>query len=308
MASWEKVLRQTMPHTDEAGNAVAGLSADALRQKYVSALAAQTGRNVIVYYSGFLSGLSDNTSINDTDMTGFINAMEGLDRGKGLDLILHTPGGDPNAAEAIVSYLHSMFGNDLRIIVPQIAMSAGTMMSCAAHTVLMAKHSSLGPVDPQFSYYGLPAFNVVQMYAEAKEDLENNPNSIQYWSLIFSKLPPGFLYSAYDAIERSNILVGQWLRQYMFAGESGKDLDNKIRRIRNKLNSNNMSHGCHFSYDFCKNLGMKVEELEADPEMYDLVMGVHNAFLISIEVGNITKIIQNHDGACYMTLQGAQEE
>ena len=308
MPSWERILKETMPHTDAQGNPVAPLSVDALRQKYVSKLAAHTGRNVVVYYSGYLSGLSDNVSINDTDMNGFINAVIGLDRSKGLDLILHTPGGDPNAAEAIVSYLHSMFGNDLRVIVPQIAMSAGTMISCAARTVLMAKHSSLGPVDPQFTYYGMPAFNVVQMYAEAKEDLENNPNSIQYWSLIFSKLPPGFLYSAYDAIERSNILVGQWLRQYMFAGESGKDLDNKIRRIRNKLNSNNMSHGCHFSYDFCKNLGMKVEELEADPEMYDLVMGVHNAFLISIEMGNITKIIQSHDGACYMTLQGAQEE
>lgn len=308
MPSWERILKETAPHTDAQGNVVPGLSADALRHKYVSALAAQTGRNVIVYYSGYLSGLTDNTSINDTDMTGFINAMEGIDPAKGLDLILHTPGGDPNAAEAIVSYLHSTFGNDLRVIVPQVAMSAGTMISCAARSVLMAKHSSLGPVDPQFSYYGLPAFNVVQMYAEAKEDLESNPNSIHYWNLIFSKLPPGFLYNAYDAIERSNILVGQWLRQYMFAGESGRELDNKIRRIRNKLNSNNMSHGCHFSYDFCRNLGMKVEELEADPAVYDLVMGVHHAFMISIELGYITKIIQNQNGACYMTRQGAQEE
>lgn len=308
MPSWEKILKEVQPHTDANGNTVPGLSADALRGKYISALAEKTGRNVIVYYSGFLSGLDDNTSINDTDMTGFINAMEGLDRSKGLDLIIHTPGGDPNAAESIVTYLHSMFGNDLRVIVPHMAMSAGTMISCAARTVLMAKHSSLGPVDPQFSYFGLPAFNVVQLYNDAKTDLEQNPDSLPYWSLLLSKLPAGFLYNAYDAIERSNILVGQWLRQYMFEGESGRELDNKVRRIRNKLNSNNMSHACHFSFDFCKNLGMKVEELEADPEVYDLVMGVHNAFSISIEFFSITKIIQNQHGACYMTRQNAQEE
>ena len=42
-----------------------------------------------------------------------------LDRTKGLDLILHTPGGDIAATESLVDYLYSMYGKDIRVIVPQ---------------------------------------------------------------------------------------------------------------------------------------------------------------------------------------------
>ena len=34
-----------------------------------------------------------NNEINDSDMLGFMNAVYGLDKGKGLDIVFHTPGG-----------------------------------------------------------------------------------------------------------------------------------------------------------------------------------------------------------------------
>jgi ClpP class serine protease len=49
-------------------------------------------------------------------------------KGKDLDLIVHSPGGSPEATEAIVTYLRSKF-NDIRVIVPQAAMSAATMLA-----------------------------------------------------------------------------------------------------------------------------------------------------------------------------------
>lgn len=68
------------------------------------------GRNVICYYSGWLQrNDSEQTSILDNNMNGLMNAMHGLDRSKGLDLVLHTPGGDLAAAENIVNYLHGCF-------------------------------------------------------------------------------------------------------------------------------------------------------------------------------------------------------
>ena len=307
MPTWEKILEELQPCVDGNGNTVPGLTIDALRRKYTALLSAYTGRNVIVYYSGWLADLEDNVSVNDTDMTGFVNAMQNLDPARGLDLVLHTPGGDPNAAESIVNYLHSVFGNNIRVIVPHMAMSAGTMISCSAKSVLMSRHSALGPVDPQFG--GTPAYNIVKEFTDAKVDIEANPNSANYWALQLSKYPPAFVYAAVDAIELSNTLVGQWLRQYMFADErKGKELDNRIRRIRNKLNSNNMSHGRHFNYDFCRELGMKVEALEDDPTLYDLVMGVHNAYTIATQFFSVSKIIENQFGAQYMTRQGGMEE
>ena len=61
-------------------------------KKYVGLLHEKTERNVIVYYSGFLStppGLP--IEINDMDKNGFMAMCHELNVEDGLDLILHTP-------------------------------------------------------------------------------------------------------------------------------------------------------------------------------------------------------------------------
>lgn len=79
---------------------------DVERRKYLQILHEYTGRNVIAYYSGFLQkpGIAA-SGINDNDKNGFMQAVCGLDKSKGLDIILHTPGGEIAATESIVNYL-----------------------------------------------------------------------------------------------------------------------------------------------------------------------------------------------------------
>ncbi|MFR2451573.1 MAG: SDH family Clp fold serine proteinase, partial [Clostridia bacterium] len=153
---------------------------NAISEKYLNELFNYTGRNVIAYYSSFLSKQTGQfISVSDLDMDGFMNAIKGMDCSKGLDLILHTPGGDPSAAEGIVKYLRLKFQNDIRVIVPQMAMSAGTMIACSAREIIMGKASCLGPIDPQFN--GIPAYNIISEFEEAKSDLDLNPQNINYW-------------------------------------------------------------------------------------------------------------------------------
>jgi membrane-bound ClpP family serine protease len=71
-------------------------------------------------------------SISDAMMPGLMTAVKGLDKSRGLDLILHTPGGEINATEQIVFYLREVFNGDIRAIVPHLAMSAGTMIASPA--------------------------------------------------------------------------------------------------------------------------------------------------------------------------------
>jgi ClpP class serine protease len=68
-------------------------------------------------------------------MTGFMTAVHGLDRRKGLDLILHTPGGQINATKALVNYLRYAFKGDIRALVLHQAMSAGTIIALACKSV-----------------------------------------------------------------------------------------------------------------------------------------------------------------------------
>lgn len=114
MPSWRVILDEIQ---------AAGSPYDVTRRKYLAELHHLTGRNVIAYYSGWLQkgGLPGplGFGINDGDKNGFMAVIYQLDRTKGLDLLLHTPGGDSAATESLVDYLRQMFGTDIRAVVPQ---------------------------------------------------------------------------------------------------------------------------------------------------------------------------------------------
>ena len=121
MPNWDSVLKEISQLQITSNES----AFDKARRKYLKRLYSHTGRNVIAYYSGFLSKPRlEGIEINDEDKNGFMLCIHGLDRSKGLDVILHTPGGDGQATISLVEYLRSMFGNDMRAIIPQIAMSA----------------------------------------------------------------------------------------------------------------------------------------------------------------------------------------
>lgn len=60
-------------------------------KEYIKKLNVKTDRNVIVYYSGWLSApWGVDVGINYMDKNGFMAMIESLDLNCGLDLILHT--------------------------------------------------------------------------------------------------------------------------------------------------------------------------------------------------------------------------
>jgi ClpP class serine protease len=97
--------------------------------KYIKELSKLTGRNVIIYYSGWLNNNVSGTAINDFDKNGFMGMIHGLNTDKGLDLLLHTPGGSISATESIIDYLNEIFNGNIRAVIPQLAMSGGTMVA-----------------------------------------------------------------------------------------------------------------------------------------------------------------------------------
>ena len=169
-----------------------------------------TGRNVISYYSCWLKNPgAPNSSINDQDQNAFMNAVHQLDRGKGLDLILHTPGGDLAATENIVKYLHKMFNGDIRAIIPQISMSAGTIIAMSCREIIMGKQSCLGPIDPQMG--GVACQAVIEEFKQAVSDIASNPSSAPLWQVIVSKYNPTFLINCQNAIKWSEQMMEEFL-------------------------------------------------------------------------------------------------
>ena len=274
---------------------------DRVRRQYLKGLHQITGRNVIAYYSGWLQrGSSQGTEINDEDKNGFMTVIHELDRRNGLDLILHTPGGDTAATESLVDYLRSMFGKDIRAIIPQIAMSGGTMIACACREILMGKQSSLGPIDPHFG--GIPAHGVVEEFARAKEEIGENAAAIPVWQPIIAKYPPAFIGECEKAIAWSNEMTKEWLKSGMFAEEKGAS--KKINAIIAELGDHALtkSHARHLPVAKCQEIGLRVSEIEESQELQDAVLSIHHACMLTFSQTQALKIIENHNGTAFIKM------
>ena len=265
-----------------------------VRLKYLEQLHSLTGRNIIVYYSGWLQKPNAPKAVialRDIDVHGFMSVINGLDRDEGLDLILHTPGGEVAATEALVNYLRSMFGVNIRVIVPQIALSAGTMIACAAKTILMGKHSSLGPIDPQIM--GIAAHGVVREFQRAYEEIKEDPAKIYVWRPIIAQYHPTLVGKCEQAIDWAEELAAKWLETGMLKNDK-----TKAKKIAGVLANHHKtkSHSRHLSAEFCKKLGLKVEMIEENQELQDAVLSVHHVCILTLMQTSAAKLIMNHKG------------
>jgi len=281
---------------------------DRVRRSCLQQLHKKTGRNVITYYSSWLHkpGIpSQVVAVTDLDIQGFMGACNGLDRGLGLDLLLHTPGGQLSATQAIVNYLHQMF-DDIRVVVPQLAMSAGTMIACSARSILMGKQSSLGPIDPQLG--GMPAHGVLEefnrAFEEIRDDTSENQAKRSLWQPILSKYPPALIGECQKAIELAEDMVTKWLQTGMLS--EADDPEQAAQAVVDVIGSHAFSkqHDRHFSLDECKSFGLKIEELEEEQSLQDAVLAVHHACNHTLGSTHTVKIIENHNGLAF-NVEGA---
>jgi ClpP class serine protease len=102
-----------------------------------------------------------------------------------------------------------VFGGNIRAIIPQMALSAGTMIACACKEIIMGKHSSLGPIDPQLR--GLPAHGVVEEFLRAHTEIKSDPSKAAVWQPIIAKYNPTLIGECEKSIDWSNEMVKEWL-------------------------------------------------------------------------------------------------
>lgn len=289
MASWSDLLDHVQQST----------SIDGIRRQALADLSAYRGRNLICYYSGWLlrPAISE-VAVSDNDTNGFMNAICGMERSKGLDLMLHTPGGDLAATEAIVEYLGDFFKGDVCAIVPQLAMSAGTMIACSCREIIMGRQSSLGPTDPQLN--GVAAGAVVEEFERAVAQVSENPASAAIWSQIICQYPPTFLGDCQRVVDMSTNMVGSWLRGNMFQGDP--DCDAAVERILGLLcdHSQSAMHNRHFAHEELEKLGLKVRLMEEDNDLQDKILTLHHLYMITFQQTPAVKIIEGSTGKSWI--------
>lgn len=262
-----------------------------IRQRYIQELFQQRKRNIIAYYSGWLQkGNIKGTEINDNDKNAFMTVIHKLDRSKGLDLILHTPGGEVAATESLIDYLTGMFNFNIEVFVPQIAMSAGTMIACASNLIHMGKQSNLGPIDPQIG--GLPASAILDEFEKAAREIKEQPEKIPLWQVIVSKYHPSLILSCENAVKWSKEVVEKYLKAGMFSGDKNINVSEIVDRLSDHRQMK--AHSRHISLKEIKDIGLKVHPLEEDNKLQDTVLTIHHTYMHTLSSTPAIKIIENH--------------
>ncbi len=286
---------------------------DLLRRKYLRALNERTGRAVIVYATAWQENKEDvggaEMSVKLGDVQGFMEAVSNVEE-KELDLLINSPGGSAEAAEAIMHYLRTRFDH-IRAIVPLAAMSAATMMALACDEIVMGAHSQLGPIDPQLTIRtpegprSAPGQAIIDQFAQAKEECQD-PKNIAAWMPILRGYGPGLLAACKNGRDLAEEFATRSLEDHMFAGDA--EAHNKAERAAKWFADFKgfRSHGRRVDRVAARQQGLVVTDLEADAEMQDAMLSVHHAVVHTLGGTSAFKLIENHHGRAYIQQKQVQ--
>lgn len=133
-----------------------------------------------------------------------------------LVVVLDTPGGIVEVVERIVRVLRHHY-EEVKFIIPDRAMSAGTVLAMSGDDILMDYHSCLGPIDPQLELDDrlVPALSYLSQYESLIEKSRNETLSTAELVLL-QKLDLAELHQFELARDLSIALLKRWLTRYKF--------------------------------------------------------------------------------------------
>lgn len=186
------------------------------RQLLIKQINQTYGRTLICFVCG------PGAQINRDDTLGFVELLHNVAPDTNLDLLLHTPGGDIDAAEKLINLIHNKAPKGtLRVIVPDFAKSAGTLMALGAKKIVMSDSSELGPIDPQIpiddgqgNRINHSVLSFLEAYKQHAEDLKNNPND-PVARMMLDKFHPATLKNFELVRNRARTFAEDQLNQWM---------------------------------------------------------------------------------------------
>jgi len=203
-----------------------------------------------------------------------------------LLVVLETPGGYVEVVQRIADTLRHHYRR-IEFIIPDYAMSAGTVLVTCGDAIHMDYYSVLGPIDPQVQRPDgkmIPALGYLEKYKELIEKSKNGTLTTAEMAFLISKFDPAELYSYERAKELSNSLLKEWLVKYKFKNwKTTKTHKRKVTRemkiaraeeIADKLNDTKRwnSHGRGISMAVLRrDIKLEIEDFGQDPKLNSCV-------------------------------------
>jgi len=206
-----------------------------------------------------------------------------------LVVLLETSGGYIEVVQRIVTVFRHHY-TTVDYVIPNYAMSAGTVLAMSGDAIYMDYFSVLGPIDPQVEHDGrlIPALGYIAKYKELIDKSAKGKLTTAEITYLISKFDPAELYYYERAKELSNSLLKDWLVRYKFKNwKETKTRKVKVTEATKKkrageiadmLNDTKVwnSHGRGISMAVLENdVKLQIEDFGANKPMNDAVTGYH---------------------------------
>ncbi|HHQ6001819.1 TPA: SDH family Clp fold serine proteinase [Morganella morganii] len=256
--------------------------------------------DVVSYYGG-ITFWSKHAFQPTVEMLGTVAMTRAVRK---LVIILQTTGGSVESVEKLVEITRNFY-DEVYFIVPDYAMSAGTIWCMSGDKIYMDYASSLGPIDPQVptaENKWVPALGYLDKVEEIISKSKQG-DVTQAELMMLSRLDLAELRRYEEARELSKELLKKWLVDYKFkewvrketSGEPVTDSD-KTRRAEEiavilsdnkRWHSHSRSIGIRTVVD---DLNLKVEDYSRDADFSLNLKGIHN-LLIEFQMKSNREIV-----------------
>ena len=198
-----------------------------------------------------------------------------------LAVVLETNGGIIEVVERMVTAIRHQYDGEVIMIVPNRAMSAGTVFAMSGDRIMMDYFSCLGPIDPQVQRNGkfVPALSYLVQYERLIEKSKNGTLTTAEMVML-QQLDLAELHSFEEARELSNTLLKEWLAKYKFKDwqrtktrklpVTAEMREKRALEVAEKLMNHQQwhSHGRPISMEVLRrDINLKIEDFGEQPEL-----------------------------------------
>ncbi len=220
--------------------------------------------------------------ILDNNVTLFEDLIYDANPKEDLHLMLASPGGDGEAAVRLARTIQARC-RKFTVIVPDQAKSAATLLALGAHSIMMAPHSDLGPVDAQI-FTGERGFvaakDIIAAVDSAEAKVDANPDTYPFYVSMLAELTAIMVQQARAALYRSQDLLEEALRSN--PDRSDDQVTALSGALKELLVDRPQTHAALFSADDGLKAGLPVIKPDLDGNQWQSLWQLWtNYFLIS---------------------------